>query len=106
MIARILCAQLLLQFHSSPSKTKKVFWLLSENLGLKICMWFGYNPQIMVCQISRKLNFEIFHIFDRGSTDDVLLLQIYSCVVWQSRDLQLSHDVVYAESLSLILPSI
>ena len=28
---------------------------------------------------------------DRGSTDDLLLLQIFRCVVWQTRDLHLSR---------------
>ena len=28
--------------------------------GLKICMWFGYNPQIIFCPFFRKLNLAIF----------------------------------------------
>ena len=31
----------------------------------------------------------------RGSTDDLLLLQISSCVVWQTRDLHLSRNTLY-----------
>ena len=31
----------------------------------------------------------------RGSTDDLLLLQISSGVVWQNRDLQLSRNTLY-----------
>ena len=30
----------------------------------------------------------------RGSTDDLLLLQISSCVVWQTRDLHLSRNML------------
>ena len=28
--------------------------------GLKTCMWFGYNPQIIFCQFLRNLNFVFF----------------------------------------------
>ena len=31
----------------------------------------------------------------RSSTDDLLLLQISSCVVWQTTDLQLSRNTLY-----------
>ena len=37
----------------------------------------------------------------RGSADDLLLLQIFSGVVWQSRDLQLSRNTLYLLSLRL-----
>ena len=39
----------------------------------------------------------------RGSTDDLLLLQISSVVVWQSRDLQLSRNMLYLLSPRLCL---
>ena len=28
--------------------------------GLKTCMWFGYNPQIIFCHFFRNLNLVIF----------------------------------------------
>ena len=31
----------------------------------------------------------------RGSSDDLRLLQFFSCIVWQSRDLQLSRNTLY-----------
>ena len=31
--------------------------------GLKICMWFGYNPQIIFYHFFRKLNVAIFLAF-------------------------------------------
>ena len=34
-------------------------------------------------------------LVQRGSTDDLLLLQVSSGVVWQSRDLQLLCKIVY-----------
>ena len=37
-----LWAQLLLQFYTDSFETSLVF-----DLGLKICMWFGYNPRII-----------------------------------------------------------
>ena len=36
----------------------KLHWCLGH--GLKICMWFGYNPQIIFCLFFRKLNLAIF----------------------------------------------
>ena len=35
------------------------------------------------------------HMSCRGSTDDLLLLQIYSGVVWHTRDLHLSRNMLY-----------
>ena len=35
------------------------------------------------------------HMSYRGSTDDLLLLQISSGVVWQTRDLHLSRNMLY-----------
>ena len=31
----------------------------------------------------------------RGTTGDFLLLQIFSCVVWQTRDFHLSRNTLY-----------
>ena len=31
--------------------------------GLKICMWFGYNPQIILCYFFHNLNLVIFFAF-------------------------------------------
>ena len=36
----------------------KLHWCFGH--GLKICMWFGYNPQIIFCCFFRKLNLVIF----------------------------------------------
>ena len=36
----------------------KLHWCFGH--GLKICMWFGYNPQIIFCYFLCKLNFVIF----------------------------------------------
>ena len=37
----------------------------------------------------------VYCLVHRGSTDDLLLLQISSGVVWQTRDLHLSHSMLY-----------
>ena len=36
----------------------KLYWCFGH--GLKICMWFGYNPQIIFCYFFCKLNLAIF----------------------------------------------
>ena len=33
--------------------------------ALKICMWFGYNPQINFCHFFRNLNLAIFRAFSQ-----------------------------------------
>ena len=33
--------------------------------ALKICMWFGYNPQINFCCFFRNMNLAIFGHFDK-----------------------------------------
>ena len=38
---------------------------------------------------------ELFHLSSGGSADDILLLQISSGVVWQTRDLHLSRNKLY-----------
>ena len=48
-------AQLLLQFYTDSFETSLVF-----GHDLKICMWFGYNPQIIFCHFFCKLNLAIF----------------------------------------------
>ena len=50
-----LCAQLLLQFFADLFETLQVFLH-----SLKMCMGFGYNPQINFCQIFRIFNLVIF----------------------------------------------
>ena len=52
------CVQLLLQFYGDSFETSQVF-----EHGLKICMWFGYNPQIIFYHFFRKLNLAIFLAF-------------------------------------------
>ena len=54
-----LCAQLLLQFYADSFQTLQVFLFH----GLKICMWFGYSPQIIFCHFFLKLNLVIFSAF-------------------------------------------
>ena len=46
---------------------------------------------------------ELFRLLlvHRGSTDDLHLLQISSCVVWQTRDLHLSRNTLYLVSSRL-----
>ena len=39
----------------------KLHWCFGH--GLKICMWFGYNLQIIFCHFFRKLNLAIFGPF-------------------------------------------
>ena len=56
--------------------------------------WLGPEPPFVCCLVHR------------GSTDDLLLLQISSGVVWQTRDLHLSRNTLYLLSLSLLLHSI
>ena len=31
--------------------------------GLKTCIWFGYNPQIIFCHFFRNLNFVFFQAY-------------------------------------------
>ena len=53
---------------------------------------------VLVLNMLSSLNKDIIIIIiivHRGSTDDLLLLQISSGVVWQSRDLQLSRNTLY-----------
>ena len=45
--------------------------------------------------------FRLFRLIHRGSTDDLLLLEISSGVVCQSRDLQLSRNTFYLLSYRL-----
>ena len=53
-----LCAQLLLQFYADSFETLQMFCH-----GLKICMWFGYYPEIIFCHFFRSLNSVIFQTF-------------------------------------------
>ena len=52
--------------------------------GLKICMWFGYYPEVMFCHFFRHLNLVIFRRFYYQSEKIVgtlcaqLLLQFYA----------------------------
>ena len=48
------------------------------------------GPELFVCCL-----------VNRGSTDDLLLLQISSGVVWQTRDLHLSRNTLYLLSTRL-----
>ena len=70
--------QLLLQFFADFFETSHVFWT-----WLKICMWCGYNPQIIFYHFFRKLNFAIFQAFYYqsewlvGTLCAQLLLQFY-----------------------------
>ena len=50
-----LCAQLLQQLYADSFETSQVF-----GHGLKTCMWFGYNPQIIFCHFFRNLNLVFF----------------------------------------------
>ena len=50
-----LCMQLLLQFYSDSFETDQVFRSWSENVH-----FFGYNPQIIFCHFSYKMNLVIF----------------------------------------------
>ena len=43
------------------------------------------------------------HVDDSFGSNDDLLLQISSCVVWQSSDLQLSHSLLYLLSFAFFL---
>ena len=77
-IVGTLCAQLLLQFYADPLKLYRCF-----SHGLKICMWFGYYPEIIFCHFFRNLNLVIFRRFYYQSEKIVgtlcaqLLLQFY-----------------------------
>ena len=52
-----LCAHLL-QFYIDPLKLHRCF-----GHGLKICLWFGYNPQIIFYHFFCKMNSVIFQAF-------------------------------------------
>ena len=51
-----LCAQLLLQFYADSLKLHR-----SIGHGLKMCMCFGYDPEIRFCHFFRNLNLVFFH---------------------------------------------
>ena len=53
-----LCAQLLLQFMPIHLKLYRCFCH-----GLKICMWFGYYPEIIFCHFFCSLNLANFRRF-------------------------------------------
>ena len=82
-IVGTLCAQLLLQFYADSFETLQMLLSWSEDMqdmrnspysfmpilsklyryfyhGLKICMRFGYNPDIIFCHFFRNLNLVIF----------------------------------------------
>ena len=54
----------------------KLHWCFGH--GLKICMWFGYNPQIIFCHFFCKLNLAIFPTLSITNewTGDTLLAQL------------------------------
>ena len=51
---------------------------------IKLFILVGWDRSFFICCLVH-----------RGSTDDLLLLQISSCVVWQTRDLHLSRTTLY-----------
>ena len=51
---------------------------------LKLFILVGWDRCSFVCCLAH-----------RGSTDDLLLLQISSCFVWKTRDLHLSRNTLY-----------
>ena len=59
-----------------------IFWKLYRCFchGLKMCMWFGYNPQINFCHVFRTLNTVIFQSWIQSKCIDTgqLLLQFYA----------------------------
>ena len=57
---------------------------LYDGPGLKLFILVGRDQSSFVCCLVQ-----------RGSIDDLPLLQISSGVVWQSRDLQLSRNMLY-----------
>ena len=62
-------------------------WIRRQTLNgpdLKLIILDGWDRSSFVCSLVH-----------RGSTDDLLLLQISSCVIWQTRDLHLSHSTLY-----------
>ena len=44
--------------------------------GLKICMWFGYNPRIIFCHFFHNLNLVRFFWHFRGWIDGTLCAQL------------------------------
>ena len=63
--------------------------LQSFSIDLKPFTLVGWDRSSFVCCLAQ-----------RYSTDDMLLLQISSCVVWQTRDLHLSRNMLYMYLLS------
>ena len=57
---------------------------LYDGPDLKLFIFVGWDRNSFICCLVH-----------RGSTDDLLLLQIYSCVVWQIRDLHPSRSTMY-----------
>ena len=51
--------------------------------NIKLCIIVGWDWSVFVCCLVYP-----------GSTDDLRLLQIYSGVVWRSRDRQLSYNTL------------
>ena len=46
--------------------------------GLKMCMWFGYNPQIIFCHFFRNLNFVFFrhYNYQQDYVDSMYLVRV------------------------------
>ena len=66
-------------FHASGSGVR-----LYDGPDLKLYILVSWDRSSLVCCLVH-----------RGSTDDLLLLQIVSCLVWQTRDLHLSRNMLY-----------
>ena len=58
--------------------------MLNDGPDLKLLILVGWDRSFFVCCLVH-----------RGSTDDLLLLQISSCVVWQTREIHLSRNMLY-----------
>ena len=79
----------------------KLHWCFGH--GLKICMWFGYNPQIIFCLFFRKLNLAILtgiidnNVMDReylvGPTPPTVLYQFFRNFMWFGYNPQINFTI-------------
>ena len=62
--------------------------------GSGVRLYDGHDLKLFILVGWDRISFVRCLVY-RGSTDVLLLFQIYSCVVWQTRDLHLSRNTLY-----------
>ena len=81
-----------IKFLSSKFGVSSDFLIASRWIGRQTLCWPDLKLFILVGWDRRSL---VCYLVNQDSTDDLILFQISRGVVWQSRDLQLSHNTLY-----------